>query len=443
MKINYDEYIDPNDNYFGGNLPDIMENLDTDNKFCDPYFKHGKNIINIAKKEALIDQKILRWERISNIIDINDDNFNIIDINDDKSDEFLINQNSLGDCYFIAFLRSLKLFKPDKYYKIFGKYFAEIGYYEIYFFTEDGQQVIVFVDDYILINKDSKPYFASLKEEDLYTVGRNILVEKAYAKMKGSYGKIVGGYNASFPILGINSLDLVGNEFLSKENKEIYEMIEDEIGEKNIVLSGTKNKDPNIISGLYEGHMYSNLSVEKKSDIYILKLNNPYGENNYEKMKNFKLDLDKKYKDIEEDIINFNRNNTKNGTLKIDIENFKKHYDLVEICEFVKIKKKIKGIKITGGDHPTGLIDNAYEDRRSIMDILRIPKKDQKKFIDKCNNDLSKALYLLSKIFLKYGTSKESFYNHLLNEQDNNTNSSHFPNFFSYLNPFNYNWFSK
>ena len=77
------------------------------------------------------------------------------------------------------------------------------------------------------------------------------------------------------------------------------------------------------------------------------------------------------------------------------------------------------------------------------MDILMIPKKDQKKFIDKCNNDLSKALYLLSKIFLKYGTSKESFYNHLLNEQDNNTNSSHFPNFFSYLNPFNYNWFSK
>ena len=150
MKINYDEYIDPNDNYFGGNLPNIMENLDGDNKFCDPYFKHGKSIINIAKKEALIDQKILRWERISNIIDINDD----------KSDEFLINQNSLGDCYFIAFLRSLKLFKPDKYYKIFGKYFAEIGYYEIYFFTEDGQQVIVFVDDYILINKDSKPYFS-------------------------------------------------------------------------------------------------------------------------------------------------------------------------------------------------------------------------------------------------------------------------------------------
>ena len=430
MSINYDKYIGPKECYFQGKLPEIKYNLDKNNKFCDPYFKPSKSIINIPKKEELIDKKILKWERISNIINVDFD----------KSDEFLINQNCLGDCYLISFLRSLQIFQPIRYYLLFGKCFPEIGYYEIYFFTEDGEQVIVFVDDYILVDNNLEPYFAALKEEDIYTVGRNILIEKAYAKFKGSFSKIEGGNHASIPIVGIKSLQLTA-DFLSKENNEIYQIFKDELKVKNVILSGTINQDPNPISGLVAGHMYSLLSTEKYSDIKILELNNPYGLNYYEEMKNFKLGLNKDYQVFEEEIISFNLRNTNNGRLKIDIGNFKNHFDLVEICEFEPIQKE-KNNKTEEKEpippFPSGAIDKCYSKRINILNALGIPKEDEKKFIDKCNGDLGKALYILFKIFLKKGTSKESFYNNILKEEP-----SLFQTAISYLNPLNWNWFSN
>ena len=119
MKINYDEIIEKNSlsiEYLDGKYPKIMKNLDGSYKFCDPNFKPSKNIIGIPEKEAKIDKKILHWKRISDIIDINKD----------KSDHYFVNQNFIGDCYLISFLRSLQYFHQEKYYLLFGICFPEI-----------------------------------------------------------------------------------------------------------------------------------------------------------------------------------------------------------------------------------------------------------------------------------------------------------------------------
>ena len=89
-----------------------------------------------------------------------------------------------------------------------------------------------------------------------------------------------------------------------------------------------------------EGHMYSLFETEEKLDLKILKLNNPYGKNYLGEMENFKLGLDTKYKDIENEIIEYNKSNVGNGNLKLDVQNFKRQFDLVEICSFIEVKKQ-------------------------------------------------------------------------------------------------------
>ena len=434
MKINYDEIIEKNSlsiEYLDGKYPKILKNLDGSYKFCDPNFKPSKNIIGIPEKEAKIDKKILHWKRISDIIDINKD----------KSDHYFVNQNFIGDCYLISFLRSLQYFHQEKYYLLFGICFPEIGYYEVYFFKEDGSNIKVFVDDYVLVDKNDNAYFSRLKkyEENIYTVGRNILIEKAFAKMKRSYKNIVGGTNASFHIVGINS----GSEdgFLTKDNNYIYKAFEDEIEVKNIVLCGTRREEnnPKPMKGLVYNHMYSLLDTEEKSDLKILKLNNPYGINYPEEMEDFKLGLNSKYKKIEEEIIEYNQLNTNNGDLKLDVQNFKEQYDLVEICPFTETKKKLK-IKGTIGSPESGIIPINYKKRKNTLDALGIKKEDQNKLLEKCNGNLGKVLYLLFKAFMKHGTSVETFYTKLLgiqnyNQKDDSQNNSFF-SFLYNLNPF-------
>ena len=168
---NYDQFINPNDNYFNNILPNIMGNL-IDGKFIDKNFPpnnektfankinplvdytkgYFESIYNQEYNEAIenyrkgIRNNTLVWKRISDIIDVEKD----------QSRKIFINQNFLGDCYFIAFLRSLQKFQPNIYFNLFGLCFPEIGYYEIYFFTKDGKQFKVFVDDYILVKNDNK-----------------------------------------------------------------------------------------------------------------------------------------------------------------------------------------------------------------------------------------------------------------------------------------------
>ena len=300
------------------------------------------------------------------------------------------------------------------------------------------------MDDYVLVDENNNPYFSSLKddEEQLYTAGRNVLIEKAFAKMNKSYNNIEGGLNASFYIVGKDSTSEKG--FLTKEDKYIYQTFKDNINVKNIVLCGTINegRNPQPMKGLVEGHMYSLFEAEEKLDLKILKLNNPYGINYPKEMEKFKLGLDTKYKDIENEIIEYNKSNVGNGNLKLDVQNFKRQFDLVEICSFIEVKKLEKQEPIKGkGPNPISplLIQKSYAERINTLDALGISKKDQKQFIEKCGGNLGKSLYQLFKAFMKFGTSRDTFYM-LLGSEDyaKNKNQSSISYYLSYLNPISY-----
>ena len=212
-------------------------------------FKESKD-----EMEKKIKSGEILWKRVSDIIS---------EEVDDQRKEYPINQNYLGDCYLIAFLRRYKEIQPDKYYSLIRYWDFSKGYYEVNFYDENGNNIVVYIDDYIIVKPDGTPYYASIQGENSFIVCRYLLIEKAFAKMNGSYFNINGGYqgiNASYSLSGVLPIYLKEKLF-SLEEEKIYNIINIFLEAENLVLAGTKKKV--TFDGIVENHMYSVLSCDE------------------------------------------------------------------------------------------------------------------------------------------------------------------------------------
>ena len=448
--INYNEgKTDPNQ-YYQNLLPNINSNL-KDGKFCDPYFPNNLESIT-SKNNPLIDYneyleskeektsliwkkkmeerdkliKIyegalkegnLRWERISDILQKNNKTINL------KEDmEVKIAQRGLGDCYLISFLRGFLNVQPEKYYKLLGQCHPEIGYYEINFFSNEkkNKNMTVFVDDYILLTMDSQPLFAGIREETKYAVGICLLIEKAYAKINGSYLNIEGSFQTKNPyyyFTGIPGLTYALNTF---DNNKLYSFIDEGLAKKNVLTTGTPEMEKGKkfpINGISDNHRYTVISVEKNNEINIIDLNNPWGYNVEKEMNNFDIDLDDE--EIKKKIVDFNKskNNLKNGNLKLDFGNLINHFKRITLCSFRKLKEEQqkdgiknptpKGFPSDGFDDVT--IETINQERIGIFDSLNIDKISQNKFFAKFNKSKELGLYIIFSLFMNFGARREVF----------------------------------
>ena len=458
--------------YFPNNEKPDLSSVDENGKFVDKTFPHNidslfnmkNHLIDYSKYPDLYEEykeeykkekeetenKIkkyeMKWKRISDLITKEAD---------EENKDVPINQNELGDCYFISFLRGLKYFQPDTYYSLIRYFDFNKGYYEINFFDKNGDEIVVYVDDYILMYPNTIPFFASIKKDEQYKIGRYLLIEKAFAKMNGCYFNINGGYqgiNGSFAVAGINPIKLE-ESFFSLDENSIYKMLKAELNANNVVISGTKN--PIYFKGLYENHMYTVLNVDKTDDeiIKIIELENPWGNNEEKDIEEFSLNLEKKYKFYEISIKDYNKENVDNGKIKILIKNLKENFEYIEICEFNSIEKDIKKeIKESPKGTPPWIPGNlnifqreSIKRRRGILDILGVNSQDQQIFFNKYRRDIDKGFTDLTKCFVKYGTSKNTF-DTFLNSFSNSGSQSNEQSsgFFSMLNPYNlYNKFFK
>mmetsp|Transcript_12340 Transcript_12340/g.16737 ORF Transcript_12340/g.16737 Transcript_12340/m.16737 type:complete len:166 (+) Transcript_12340:237-734(+) len=131
--------------------------------------------------------KTFEWVRATQIPELNDDEgrlqvfFNEVSPSD-------IKQGLLGDCYFLSVLsvlseepkRITRLFLTDKQ--------NNLGVYGIRI-CKNGEWKEVVVDDYIPCWKDG-PAFSKAHGNELWV----ILLEKAWAKLHGSYERIEAGF---------------------------------------------------------------------------------------------------------------------------------------------------------------------------------------------------------------------------------------------------------
>jgi calpain-15 len=142
-----------------------------------------------------------------------------------------------------------------------------------------GKKTPVQVDDWIPV-MNGKPLSVDSKSEELWC----ILLEKAWAKLHGSYQRIEGGLpsNALFAITGKPSW-----RHIHKYTENLFTLIKSYEDRDFVMVAGTSGSGENEIenSGIAGGHAYSLLSAHSIRDknnrkVELVKLRNPWG--NYE-----------------------------------------------------------------------------------------------------------------------------------------------------------------
>ena len=106
-----------------------------------------------------------------------------------------IKQGQLGDCWFLSALSSLAE-RPGMVRRLFiTQEYNKEGIYKIKLW-KNGEWVIVTVDDYIPWRYNGGPMFSRSNNNEMWVM----LMEKAYAKLHGSYQALSQGFTKYFLI---------------------------------------------------------------------------------------------------------------------------------------------------------------------------------------------------------------------------------------------------
>lgn len=141
--------------------------------------------------------------------------------------------------------------------------------------TKNGEKVQVVVDSYIPC-RDGEFIFSSANGNELWV----IILEKAWAKLHGSYERIIGGQSHQ------TLRDLTGApafEHLTTED-DIWDRVLDADQRNYIMAAGVPdgNEEKHKELGLVVGHAYGLIAATTVTDksggrVNILKLRNPWG----------------------------------------------------------------------------------------------------------------------------------------------------------------------
>ena len=223
----------------------------------------------------------VQWLRASEIAELQGKSPVFID--GDRPSRFDVNQGNLGDCWFLAALSdlptNLKLFNIVVPY---GQSFENANGKFHFRFWNYGAWEDIEIDDYLPVNAYGNLKFASSKNTCEFWPA---LVEKAYAKFYGNYGRALKGGFAQEALE-----DLTGG--ISEELKNLHDWNLDELFktllqayENNCLLSASidrTNKRYKKRLGLACGHAYSLNKVVQIETIdgeivKLLRIRNPWG----------------------------------------------------------------------------------------------------------------------------------------------------------------------
>eukprot|EP00607_Mallomonas_marina_P005329 CAMPEP_0182437996 /NCGR_PEP_ID=MMETSP1167-20130531/85437_1 /TAXON_ID=2988 /ORGANISM="Mallomonas Sp, Strain CCMP3275" /LENGTH=588 /DNA_ID=CAMNT_0024631137 /DNA_START=55 /DNA_END=1821 /DNA_ORIENTATION=- len=206
-----------------------------------------------------------------------------------------IKQGALGDCWFLCALAALAEF-PALVKRLFAdesKVVSEIGAYKLQF-SKNGQWQDVLVDDLFPCQILGEPLYARCHGNELWVQ----LVEKAYAKLHGSYNLTRAGlpYEAM--------IDLTGDPFENYDfsDESVKSMISDgslfnklkEYDEQGDLMTVSTPGDDvyterggqslslsSNLRGLIPGHAYTLIAVKRVQhegrDLELVQIRNPWG----------------------------------------------------------------------------------------------------------------------------------------------------------------------
>ncbi|XP_053290294.1 calpain-3 isoform X2 [Pleuronectes platessa] len=247
-------------------------------------------------------------------------------------------QGDLGDCWLLAAIACLTLNEKLLYRVVPAEQSFSEGYAGIFHFQfwRYGDWVDVVIDDRIPTFNNQLVFTKSAERNEFWSA----LLEKAYAKLHGSYEALKGGNTTEA------MEDFTGGvtEFyeMKEAPKELYKIMKKALERGSLMGCSIDSLVParfetRTVTGLVKGHAYSVTAVEeckssqhKDAKVRLVRLRNPWGQvewngpwsdNSKEWATLSKTEKEKLQHQSAED-----------GEFWMSFEDFKKNYTKIEIC---------------------------------------------------------------------------------------------------------------
>lgn len=245
--------------------------------FVDPHFLPGDNSVFLGSEQTRLDTAI-HWRRP---LEFMTGTYSVFHGEIEPND---IKQGKLGDCWFMCALSSLAE-RPELVRRLFliDEANAE-GIYRVKF-CKDGEWVTVTIDDYLPCFPFGGPIFSRSQGNELWV----LLLEKAYAKIHGSYMLLRGGWAAE-GMSDLTGCPTENLEFSSDEVKrqislnELWPYLKNCDDNGALMSASTAGEDrwsetggPDKQGGLVPGHAYTLIAVKEAHGHRLVNIRNPWG----------------------------------------------------------------------------------------------------------------------------------------------------------------------
>ena len=203
------------------------------------------------------------------------------------------------------------------------------GIYQIRFFI-NGMETPVVVDDYLPVKQDGTPAFATSRDGELWVS----LLEKAWAKLHGSYARMEGGLpsHAAIHLAGVPAESHFHDDIAEDEYEDFFEQVESADKRNFIMMAASRDSgESDGKDGVVTGHAYSLISVHRLEhegrQIKLFKLRNPWGSGEWtgawsDNSSDWTEELKNK--------VNFT--NANDGIFFIELSDYLQHFQWTSIC---------------------------------------------------------------------------------------------------------------
>lgn len=295
------------------------------------------DILNILKESKMnMTNKSIEWKRI-------DDVYHTPLFNVSKIKPKFVNQGHIGDCYFITALSRIakkgemvqtffeKQLPDDILGKIPDSLNIKCGAVVIYF-RVFGRRTPVLIDTLIPFIKDHSnpfggpnPVFSTVINPD--NSPWFLLVEKAFAKLNGSYSNIIGGFFADsfYHLYGYykKSYDIIPGEMTKNAYKILQYQYHGCLMDASIDTDDKVELDTLKKLNLHTTHSYLLIKARKYKDRLFFQLRNPWG------CGEFITD----YTKDDPELSKYLTENKINGFFWIDDKDFFKHFTNLSVAK--------------------------------------------------------------------------------------------------------------
>ncbi|XP_036972322.1 calpain-9 [Acanthopagrus latus] len=243
-------------------------------------------------------------------------------------------QGQLGDCWLLAAIASLTL-KKDALARVvphdqdFDDRYAGIFHFQ---FWQHNKWLDIVVDDRLPSVRNQLIMLHSASNDEFWSA----LLEKAYAKLHGSYESLKGGstMEAMEDFTGG-----VGENYETKSAPEnLFSVMKKALDRGSMMgcsidISSSAESEAKTSTGLVKGHAYSITGLEEVNyrgrPVQLIRVRNPWGQVEWNGPWS---DDSREWSYVDSAVKNRILQNSDDGEFWMEFEDFKRNYDKVEIC---------------------------------------------------------------------------------------------------------------